>query len=437
VVGGPHRLVEPIVKWASQVTSPHTLYQSVVRAGEMAQRNPKGPTYLNVPVETMLKEWAKPEEARPVPSAPTMRPAQEDIDRVAEVLVAARCPVIMAESAGRDPAAFHALVELAEMLAIPVVEARAGGYANFPKDHPLYLGSDETRFLGETDLVLAVASRAPWYPPDNRPRNATVVALSDNPLKGHMAYQNLAADLYLEGDVATSIELLIEAVRSSGVTTDAHADRARRWASEHEAMLARQRTREAAADHKSKPIDPLVLLAAMRERLPGDVIYVDETVVHSAALHAHLSWSGPQSYFRVPTGLGQGLGVALGVKMASPKRPVVLLIGDGTFMYNPVIAALNFARANDLPILVVVFNNGKYQAMKKNHLGYYPDGLSATSQIFHGVTLDGPDYAALAAMFGGYGRKVEDPAQIGPALTEAMAALSDGKVAILNVVLSA
>ena len=60
IVGGPHRLIEPLVKWSSQVTSPETLYETVMRSGEMAQRAPKGPIYLNVPVETMMKPWQRP-----------------------------------------------------------------------------------------------------------------------------------------------------------------------------------------------------------------------------------------------------------------------------------------------------------------------------------------------------------------------------------------
>ena len=60
IVGGPQRLVEPFVKFATQAASTHTVYQSVIRAGEIAQRTPQGPTYLCVPTETMLDEWTPP-----------------------------------------------------------------------------------------------------------------------------------------------------------------------------------------------------------------------------------------------------------------------------------------------------------------------------------------------------------------------------------------
>jgi hypothetical protein len=60
VVGGPHRLVESVTKWSGQAPSIQTLYETFVRGGELAQRTPKGPVYVNVPIETMLREWTPP-----------------------------------------------------------------------------------------------------------------------------------------------------------------------------------------------------------------------------------------------------------------------------------------------------------------------------------------------------------------------------------------
>ncbi|HKA80053.1 MAG TPA: thiamine pyrophosphate-binding protein, partial [Xanthobacteraceae bacterium] len=168
-VGGIERFVEPVAKWARAVTSPYTLYESVIRAGEMAQRVPKGPIYLNVALEHMLHDWTPPAVAREVPPAPTVRPRQEDVAKVAELVGKSKSPVIVTESAGRDPKAFSALVELADLLAIPVINGRVNGYANFPTNHPLYLGMGRHKALDDADLVLLVGARAPWYPPRRRP----------------------------------------------------------------------------------------------------------------------------------------------------------------------------------------------------------------------------------------------------------------------------
>src|SRR5215211_5619895 len=105
-VGGIERFVEPVAKWARAVTSPHTLYESVIRAGEMAQRTPKGPIYLNVALEHMLHDWTPPTGAREVPAAPKVQARPEDISQIAELLRASKNPVIVTETSGRDPKAF-------------------------------------------------------------------------------------------------------------------------------------------------------------------------------------------------------------------------------------------------------------------------------------------------------------------------------------------
>jgi len=179
-VGGIERMVEPVAKWSRAVTSPHTLYESVIRAGEMAQRTPKGPVYLNVALEHMLHPWTPPADARDVPPAPVVQPRPQEVEKVAELLCAAKSPVIVTETAGRDPAAFAALVALAEECAIPVINGRANSFANFPTDHPLYLGMGRYQALDEADLVLLVGGRAPWYPPRRRPTRGKIVAIGDN-----------------------------------------------------------------------------------------------------------------------------------------------------------------------------------------------------------------------------------------------------------------
>ena len=170
--------------------------------------------------------------------------------------------------------------------------------------------------------------------------------------------------------------------------------------------------------------------------MPADAVYVEETITHAGMLQQHLPWSQPRSFFRAGGGLGQGLGTALGVKLGAPKRPVAALIGDGSFLYNPVVQALGAAKGNDLPILIVVCNNGQYRAMQTGHLHHYPDGVAQAADMWHGVTIDGPDYADLGKPFGLPGQKVERPAELPGAIRTAMRAVSDGKTAILNVVLN-
>jgi acetolactate synthase-1/2/3 large subunit len=139
--------------------------------------------------------------------------------------------------------------------------------------------------------------------------------------------------------------------------------------------------------------------------MPADTIYVDETITHSAMLRQHLPMTMPQSFFRGSGGLGQGIGTALGIKLAARERPVVLLVGDGSFLYNPIIQALGASKRHELPIAIVIFNNKKYAAMRQGHVHHYPDGASASENLHYGVTIDGPDYEQLGGHFGFHGRQ--------------------------------
>ena len=124
----------------------HTLHEQLIRAGEMAQRSPAGPVYMSVPIETMLHDWTPPKNPRAVPPASRPVPPTADIEAVADMLLAAKNPAIVAESIGRDPAGYSATVELADLLAIPVSECRWIDFTNFPKDHPLYQGMGEPEY---------------------------------------------------------------------------------------------------------------------------------------------------------------------------------------------------------------------------------------------------------------------------------------------------
>ncbi|HEY7242736.1 MAG TPA: thiamine pyrophosphate-dependent enzyme [Xanthobacteraceae bacterium] len=434
-VGGIERFVEPVSKWARAVTSPYTLYESVIRAGEMAQRVPKGPIYLNVALEHMLHDWTPPAAPREVPPAPILQPSARDVEYVADLLRNAKNLVIVTETSGRDPKAFSGLVELADLLAIPVINGRANAYANFPTDHPLYLGMGAYKAVDTADLVLLVGGRAPWYPAQRRPTSGRIIAINDNPLKGHMVYQNLHIDFYLEGDIAASLSMLAAALQEAPAQDGTVKSRRQRWTREHESHLAALHAEIEKAQNGSG-IDPLSLMRALNEVMPADTIYVDETITHSPMLRQHLSQTQPQSFFRGSGGLGQGIGTALGIKLAARQRPVVLLVGDGSFLYNPIIQALGASQRHELPIIIVVLNNKKYEAMRKGHVHHYPDGVSASKNLHYGVTIDAPNYAELGSHFGFHGERVEKSSALQGALKNGLAATKDGKTSILNVELT-
>ncbi len=429
-VGGAHRLIQPLVKWAGQVTHASNIHQSVVRAGEMAQRTPQGPVYLNMSLEAMMQPWSKPSDLRPAAPAPRTQALRHDIEAVAALARSAANPVIVVEASGRDPAAFHALVALAESIGAPVISARAATYASFPQNHPLWLGFQTFEHLDDADLILLVGGKAPWFPAHKRPGKGKIVAIGENPLKHHLAYQNLHADLYLEGDMTSAMTLLAGAARCE---PDVVGARTERWTKLHDALEAR--LEKARADSlKADGLDCIALAAVARDMLPANTIYVDETITHMPQMRPHLPLNHPQSFFRVTGGaLGQGIGAALGAKLAARNQPVVLFVGDGSFLYNPIIQAFGASKAYDLPILIVVCNNGRYEAMRKGHVLYYPDGAAVSSDMHHGVRIDGPEYDELGCHFDFFGAKAKSVDELRTAFEGALAALGEGRSAILNV----
>lgn len=432
VVGGSARYLDANVKWASHIVSSETLYQSVVRTGELAQRTPRGPTYLCVPMETMIAEWTPPRKMQKAAAVPILHAAPDDIRNLAQLIAKANTPIIITESAGRDPHAFAALVELAEYTSIPVVENSAAGYANFPKRNPLYLGFSQATRIRETDLAILVESRAPWYPPSNAPRQGQVISISENPIKGHMVYQNLGADGYLEGNVAQNLRALTEELKNIGISAEKRDERRANVEHDHRLMIDKLEQSEQDAEAQAKISVPL-LCKRIAEHVPADTVFVDETIVHSGSLRAHLNWQKPQSFFRPIGGLGQGLGISLGIKLAKRDSFVTLIVGDGSFLYNPVLSCLAFAKRHKLPILIIILDNGKYEIMRRLHLEFYPKGLSASSNHFHGVDVDSVDNAKLAAVVEGYGENVESTERLGASLKEAVTAVKSGRIAILNV----
>ena len=435
IVGGPQCLIQPLVKYACQASSPHTVYESIVRAGEMAQRTPVGPTYLSIPHETMVAGWSMPEQRRTVPPAPNLVSANSDIVRVAELIAKARNPVVMTEGAGRSEESFDALVALSELVALPIVEKPGATFANFPKDHPMHQGHNFDPYWDTTDLAIVIQTRTPWYPPSKRPPNAVVVDIDDVPHRPYMAYQSHQANIYLEGDTATALRDIASVLQGMTLDQSKIDERRAKLTASHDALMEKRRAQQAAA-RKKTPIDPVWLCAALSEALPDDTIYIDEVTTHTGLLREHIRWNKPQSLFTRQGGLGQGLGLSLGVKLAKPERLVVTVIGDGGFLYNPVLQSFGASRDFNLPILVVIFNNKKYAAMQNMHKRMYPEGTAVETGKYLGTFINGPDYVKVIEAFGGYGERVEDPEALPDALKRGHEAVRAGRSAVLDVIVA-
>ncbi|MBI2357710.1 MAG: hypothetical protein HYV04_02130 [Deltaproteobacteria bacterium] len=439
-IGGPAELLRRCVKWSERVTASSIFVPSVERAMQIAVEPPAGPVLLGVSFECMLDEVSLPEENRPNRVARAFAIDEAAIQEAVDGLLRAERPVLVTEHVGRDASVVNPLVELCEMLAIPVMESFRPAFLNFPHNHPLYLPYDPRR-IESADLVLVADAVTPWYPVSRGPKgDAKVFFLGDEYPYSRLPFWGYKVDLALVAPPAATLAGLVSRVKASegfvGNRT-AYEERFRRIREEHEKRMTAFE-RDAAGHENDIPVDPRWLCHALHESIPPDGVIVEETTVHRTLIQNMIPRTQPMSYIaRVTGGLGVSLGYALGVKLALKERPVFVLIGDGAFHYNPVPSCLGLAQEYDLPIVVVVFNNQRYLSMERGLLRYYPDGAAKKTGIHLGSPiLPIPDYRLYAEIYGGYGVRVTDPKDIQPAIARALEQAKAGRLAVIDVVLN-
>ena len=142
-------------------------------------------------------------------------------------------------------------------------------------------------------------------------------------------------------------------------------------------------------------------------------------------------------YSHSPAGcLGWGVGAALGVKLAQPGKTVIATVGDGAYIFSVPTAAHMVSTVYDLPILVVIFNNGCWGAVRKTTAALFPKGWAAKTGNYPLSDLTpAPAYEKIVEAHGGYGERVERAEQVRPALQRALKAVrEERRQAVLNVI---
>lgn len=431
-VGGPARLVDRCVKWSFGVNDRRILVSTVQRACQMAMSSPRGPVFVSLPMEYLFDKVTRETPLKAsMPSLPS--PDPRGIEELANLLRTAGNPVIVSENAGRTAGVVNRMVELAELLDAPVVETRSSGYFNFPRDHELHGGFDPGEFMADADVVCLVGATQPWHPASAPAApGAKVAALDEEPLHMELPYWGFQLDLSIVGELEASLAALVERLGRDGVRGDAE-----RRARLREKGAARRAAwvRQARSLESRDPIDTNWVMYQLNRVIPDDAYLVEETITHRMAVHQYLDRVRPGNFFSgCIGGLGTGLGTALGVKAAHPDKPVVLVIGDGSFNYNPGIAGFGFAQEFRMPILVVLMDNHGYKSMKRGVPAYYPEGWAVRTNQFVGTSIaPAPDYAAIARAFDGFGERVQRPDTVGPALERGLQAAREGRLALVDV----
>jgi acetolactate synthase-1/2/3 large subunit len=434
-------IVREFVKWDYEVRTNHNLAAVVSRAYKISMSEPRGPVYLTLPREWLCEAM----ESTAVLCTDSLTPAsktqadQASLETAAEWLIAADSPLIVTRYLGRNADAVASLVELAELLAIPVVQQLS--YVNFPTDHPLSFGTQTSQYLPDADLLFLVDIDVPWEPPnrDVLRDGVKIIHLEQDPLFTGIPGWGFPADLPLTGCSDVSLPVLNSIIRAKlaagAVDQSKLEERRKQAAAEHAAVIgAIDAAIEAARNQK--PIHPVWLSKCIGDVMDDQTIIIDESI--TANLADVIPLNRPGSLFGYPPAahLGWGLGAAIGMKLGQPDATVIAAEGDGSYMFGAPTACHFTAHKYGIPFLTVIYNNQAWNASVQAAHGLYPDGVAARTQSFPGTDLSpSPHFELTAQACGAYAARVEDPCDLPDALAKALKVVKDdGRQALLNVI---
>jgi acetolactate synthase-1/2/3 large subunit len=399
-----------LVKWAERIERPADAPALVAEAFRQAQSGRPGPVALEMAWDVMAGSEDVPEAQAAVLDA-LPKPDAMALSHAANLIRAARCPIIMTGSGAQDAAAAVAL--LAERIGAPVTAFR-GGRGVVDEAGPWGLSSYAAfRLWEQCDLVVAIGTRLemPTMRWANMMEVATrldggrkLVRIDIDPAE----MGRLEADAPLVSDSREAVLALIEALVGHRPVDNRAAIEAAR----------------AAAAEAIRVVQPeMNYLDVIRAVLPPEGLLVEELCQAGFASYFGYPVRRPRTY--VSTGfqgtLGYGFQTALGVKVAHPDRPVVSITGDGGFMFG--VQELATAVQYGIGLVTIVFNNQAYGNVRRDQETRYGNRLI-------GADLVNPDFPALAKAFGVDGVSVGSPEELRPVLA---AALARGAPALIEV----
>jgi len=425
-------------KYDNEIRTGRNVKPLVLRALQIARSAPAGPVYLVGPREVM-EEQVEPYSLEPglyTPVAPAAL-APEVTAEIATALARARKPLVITSYLGRNPAAVGELVQLADALAVPVIEA-SPQYVNFPDTHPMHHGyhwhtAAQNPLLAEADVILVADSDVPWIPAVNRPAgDAVIYCVDSDPVKEQLPLWHVPARRFAAADSRVAVAQISAFIRDHGLADeDMVAARREENTAIHDAQRAEWATQEQPRDGV---ITPEYLTACVREALASeDALLLTEVVTNQRAVSEHMRADRPGSMIGSgASSLGWAGGGAIGAKLAAPDQTIVCLVGDGSYLFGVPSVAQWTARRYQTPALTVIYNNRGWRAPKNSTLAVHPDGAAAADDDFNVSFEPAADLPGIAQAAGGaYGVNVSDPAELPQALKDALAAVRDGRSAVV------
>ncbi len=414
-------MARPLVKWSYEVRRLADLPRAVHRAATVALAPPSGPVFLSIPSD-VLTDSTELDLGAPTRIGSGLRPDPAAVEQAARLIGMARSPVIFAGDAVARHGAHAQIVRFAEVVGAPVYAEDLANSASFPTSHPLFagtiprLGGAISTVLAGHDLLVSIGADLFTLSlaggPEPVPTGLPIVHVDTDPWQLGKNFPTAAAILGDPRAVLAELGAEVAAVRRAA-GLQAPDDVRPAIAARHDAL--RRRAADLAG---TQPIQPMALLHALGQSLPGDVVVVEEALSSNEGVRLLIPSDDPQSFYGMRGGgIGWALPAAVGIKLGLPHRPVVALLGDGGLLYT--IQALWTAAHERVPVVAVVLNNRSYRILKQRTRAL--GGHSAATGKYLAMDLVDPeiDLAGLARGFG-------VDAVTATTIPEVLAAVADG-----------
>ncbi len=409
----------PIAKWATQVDEAARLPEVIARAYAVACSGRPGPVVIALP-EDMLAEQADVEDAARAGVA-SASPGAEELARLREELSAAQRPLLVVGEGGWTAQAGADIVAFAEAAGVPVATSfRCQDYVD--NDAPVYAGHAAigmapalARRLTEADVLVAVGGRIGDIPSAGytlleipRPRQR-LVHVHPDPDELGAVYQPALG-------IVSGLPQFAAAARALPAPGGAAARAARvaQARADYEANLA---------EHRELPgaLQMAGVMAVLRDRLGSEAILTCGAGNFTVWAHRYYAFRRYPTQLAPRSGaMGYGFPAAVAAKALHPDRPVVCIAGDGDFLMTG--QELATAVQEQLPVVVLVVNNGMYGTIRMHQERHFPGRVVGTDLV-------NPDFVAYARAFGAHGALVERTEDFAAAFEEALAA---GRPALLE-----
>ncbi|MBI2184511.1 MAG: hypothetical protein HYU39_06080 [Thaumarchaeota archaeon] len=441
-------LVREFTKWDFEVINNEYLENAMLHAFNAARSPPRGPTLLILNKDLLLQKARK----RKVNEVHRYKPAELSeaehsvTERITQLLVDAENPIIITNSVGAYQSAVPRLIELTELLSIPVIEGglSAPAWMNYPTAHPLHLGycvkgpnyTWKVEKTATADVIFVIQCDIPA----DLPYGSTVIQLDEDSIQIAPYVKPIRpADIRLACSTEAQLRALIIKVRKliSKRSVSRYKERLETLKAEHNSIKAKWRE-ECERHLNEEPISPWRVGYELNKVKGDGAILVKESGLadfHYDIYRRVLEFNEPGTLFCSGGGhQGGSMGMAVGIKLARPHKRVIALIGDGTFNYGGGLGVLWTIAHHNIPIMYVIDNNRSYGATMRSQrlLG----GKSFKAKRFPGHDLSEPPirFEEVAHSINIYAETISRADDVGPALARAIETVDKGEPVLLDIV---